>query len=171
MPRKRSARKKAVKKKGTLKKSRVSKKKAGKRAARGARKKTRRTKAKKFSKTDLMEFKKLLLKEREKIMGEMKYLTKDALKKSQKDISGDLSGYSYHMADVATDNYDREFSLGLASNEQKQVYKIDDALKRLEDGSYGTCLECGRSISKRRLKIIPQAYFCIKCQGLFDSKR
>lgn len=69
---------------------------------------------KKFSKKELLEFKKLILRKKEEILDHIKHISEDSLRKSQKEASGDISGYTYHMADVATDTYDREFSLGLA---------------------------------------------------------
>ena len=86
------------------------------------------------------------------------------MKKSQKDAAGDISGYTYHMADIATDNYDREFSLDLASLDHNNLYELDDALKRIEEGTYGICQDCKCIISKTRLKAVPQARLCIKCQ-------
>ena len=118
----------------------------------------------KFSKQDLKDFKKIVLKKKEEILDELKHISDDTLRKSQKEASGDISGYTYHMADVATDNYDREFSLGLASKERKTIYELDDALKRIEDGSFGICDDCKKSITKIRLKAIPSARLCIKCQ-------
>ncbi len=119
---------------------------------------------KKFSKSDLKEFKKIVLKKKEEILNDLKHISEDTLRKSQKEASGDISGYTYHMADVATDNYDREFSLGLASSERKSLYELDDALKRIEEGSFGICDDCKSSITKIRLKAVPSARLCIKCQ-------
>ncbi len=68
------------------------------------------------------------------------------------------------MADVATDTYDREFSLGLASNERQLLYELDDALKKIEEGTFGICEECKSGIAKTRLKAIPYARLCLKCQ-------
>jgi DnaK suppressor protein len=117
-----------------------------------------------MNKKELEKFKKLLLKIREKMSGELKYITDDTLSRSQRDAAGDLSGYTYHMADVATDTYDREFSLNIASNEQKILFEIDEALKRIEDKSYGNCVRCNKKISKSRLTAVPYARFCISCQ-------
>ena len=119
---------------------------------------------KKFTKKELMEFKKCILKRKEEILDEIKHISDDTLKKSQKDASGDISGYTYHMADVATDNYDREFSLGLASNERTVLYELDDALKKIEEGIFGVCEACKCLIAKNRLKAVPQARRCVKCQ-------
>lgn len=119
---------------------------------------------KKFSKKDLKDFKKIVLEKKEEIIEGLQHISDDTLKKSQKEASGDISGYTYHMADVATDNYDREFSLGLASNERKSLYELDDALKRIEEGVFGICDDCKNKITKIRLKAVPSARLCIKCQ-------
>ena len=118
----------------------------------------------KFNKKELSEYKKIILKIKEKVVGDIKHISEDTLKKSQKDASGDISGYTYHMADVATDTYDRVFSLGLASNEQKALYELDDALKRIEEGTFGICEECKCVMTKTRLKAVPYARLCVKCQ-------
>lgn len=125
---------------------------------------------KKFNKKELAEFKKIILKKKEEIMDDIKHISEDTLKKSQKDASGDISGYSFHMADVATDTYDREFSLGIASSDRELLYSLDDSLKRIEEGSYGFCDECGIQIGKTRLKAIPYATLCVKCQVKKEKK-
>jgi len=119
---------------------------------------------KKLSKKELNDYKKIILKRKEAVLDDIQHITDDTLKKSQKEASGDISGYTYHMADVATDNYDREFSLGLASNERRSLYELDDALKRIEDGSFGFCDECKGPIPKARLKAVPYTRLCVKCQ-------
>lgn len=119
---------------------------------------------KKFSKKDLADFKKIVLKRKEEILDGIKHISEDTLHKSQKEAAGDISGYTYHMADVATDTYDREFSLGLASNERKLLYELDDALKKIEEGTFGICEDCKCFITKTRLKAVPYARLCVKCQ-------
>ena len=125
---------------------------------------------KKFSKSDLKDFKKIVLKKKEEILNDLKHISDDTLRKSQKEASGDISGYTYHMADVATDNYDREFSLGLASGERKSIYELDDALKRIEEGTFGICDDCKSAITKIRLRAVPSARLCIKCQQKREKK-
>lgn len=122
-------------------------------------------KIKKYTKKDLKIFKELLLKAKTEFLDQILGVEKENLRTSQKDASGDLSSYSIHMADMATDSYDREFSLNRASVEQKIVYEIDEALKRIDDGEYGLCLECGGQIVKNRLKAVPYAKLCISCQN------
>lgn len=119
---------------------------------------------KKISKKDLLYFKKLILKRKEEVVDQIKHISDEVLKKSQKDAAGDISGYTYHMADIATDTYDREFSLSLASNERKLIYEIDDAIKKIEEGTYGVCEGCKNLITKTRLKALPYARLCLKCQ-------
>ncbi len=125
---------------------------------------------KKYLKKDLKDFKKIVLKKKEEILDDLKHISDDTLRKSQKEASGDISGYTYHMADVASDNYDREFSLGLASNERKSLYELDDALKRIEDGVFGICDDCKGTITKIRLRAVPSARLCIKCQQKREKK-
>ena len=111
-----------------------------------------------------------MLKERDTIGGGLNHITEESLKTSQRDAAGDLSGYSYHMADMASDNYEREFSLGRVSDEQNLLYLIDEALKRIGDGTYGSCLQCSKQISKRRLDALPHTELCIDCQTKNESK-
>jgi len=118
----------------------------------------------------LTEFRKFILKRKDEILDAINHISEETLKKSQKDASGDISGYSYHMADVATDTYDREFSLGLASNDRELLYELDDAMKRIDEGIFGVCEGCKSVISKTRLKVIPYARFCIKCQEKNEKK-
>ncbi|MFA5320361.1 MAG: TraR/DksA family transcriptional regulator [Candidatus Omnitrophota bacterium] len=125
---------------------------------------------KKMPKTELTAFKKLILKKKEDVIEHIKDISEETVKKSQKDASGDISSYTYHMADVATDNYDREFSMGRVSDDREFLYELEDALKRIEDGSFGICEECESLISKTRLKAVPSARLCIKCQEKKDKK-
>ena len=117
-----------------------------------------------MTKQETLKYKKLLLKLREDVTGEINSIAKDSLK-SQKESSGDLSGYSFHMADMASDSYDRELSLNIASEEQLVVYEIDEALKRIEDCKFGKCVECEKKVPLKRLNVIPYAKYCIQCQS------
>lgn len=119
---------------------------------------------KKYNKKDLTVFKKLILKVKDGITSDIQNIAEETLKKTPKESSGDISGYSYHMADVATDNYDREFSMSLASNERKFLYELDDALKKIEEGTFGVCEVCKELITKTRLRAVPYARHCVKCQ-------
>lgn len=119
----------------------------------------------------MKKFRDILLEWKERIFKELNRLENDTLGKSQKDFSGDLSGYSLHMADVGTDTFDREFALGLASNQQQFIYEIDEALKRIDEGAYGDCENCKKSIPLKRLTALPFARCCIKCQQEIEKKK
>ena len=110
------------------------------------------------------QYRKMLLKIKERLTEDIKHISQDTLSKSQKEACGDISGYTLHMADVATDAYDREFSLGLASNDRDALIQINDSLKRIEEGKYGSCEQCGKPIAKTRLKALPFTPSCLKCQ-------
>ncbi len=124
-----------------------------------------------MTKVELDKYKKLLLKKKEEIHQAVKHIEQDTLSRSQRDASGDLSGYTLHMADIATDSYDREFSLGLASNAQQILYEIDEALKRVKEKRFGNCLVCEKLIPKKRLRAIPYASLCIACQSKEETQR
>ncbi len=117
-----------------------------------------------FTKKELQDVRKKLVQEKAKILEELMKIKGESLNKSFKDASGDLSGYTFHMADMATDLYDREFSLELAEGERERLYALDEAIKRIDEGTYGKCDSCGGKVSKQRLKVMPQAKYCIECQ-------
>jgi DnaK suppressor protein len=113
---------------------------------------------------DLKLFKEVLLKMKQKLSQGIEHMANDALKTSQRDAAGDLSAYSLHMADMATDNFDREFSLNLVGKEQTIVNRIDTALEKIENKAFGICELCAKKISKMRLKAVPYAELCVPCQ-------
>lgn len=113
---------------------------------------------------DLAFYKDLLLKLRDRIIDEISFLSRDNLNRSQRESSGDLSSYSFHMADQGTDNFDREFAANLLSSEQDVLYEIDEALRRVEQGTYGVCEATGYAIEKERLRVLPFARYCVAAQ-------
>ena len=117
-----------------------------------------------MNKKDLKRFEKRLLEERERLLQNMAHLENRVLNKNQKDSSGDLSSYSFHMADLATDASEREKAFLFASKEGRLLYHIDEALRRLYRNEYGACQTCGESISKERLEAVPHARLCIQCK-------
>ena len=122
-----------------------------------------------FTKEQRKTFRQLLITERAKLAEEIKAIARDA-STSPRDASGDLSAYTVHMADMAADTYDRELSMNIASSEQELVYQIDEALKRLDDGTFGLCQQCSQPISISRLKALPYASLCINCQRTQEKK-
>ena len=113
---------------------------------------------------DYKEFEQRLIDERRKIMKEMGYLESTVLKVNQRDSSGDLSGYSFHMADVGTDAMEREKAFLFASSEGRLLMEIDEALRKVYAGEYGNCEVCEKPISRARLEAMPYVRLCLSCK-------
>ena len=123
-----------------------------------------------LSKDQLKHFRQLLITDRAKLAGEIRSLAQETAK-SPRDASGDLSAYTLHMADMAADTYEREVSMGLVSSEQELLYQIDEALKRLDEGTYGVCQQCSQPITMSRLKAVPYASLCVACQRVKEQQK
>lgn len=117
-----------------------------------------------FTAKELTVFKELLLKLRDRIVDEISFQN-DNLNRSQRESAGDLSSYSFHMADQGTDNFEREFAANLLNNEQDSLYEVDEALRRIDQGTYGICEMSGKPIERERLKVLPFARYSIAVQS------
>jgi len=148
----------------------VARKVSRKSAGRNPKKTLARPSGAKLLKGELEVFKRMLNERKGDILDNLQQITEDTQKKSQKEASGDISGYTLHMADVATDNYDREFSMGLASSERELLYELNDAMKKIEDGTFGFCEDCKGPIAKGRLKAVPYARLCVSCQEKREAR-
>jgi RNA polymerase-binding transcription factor DksA len=82
----------------------------------------------------------------------------------------EASAFGMHQADAGSDAYDRDFALSLLSQEQDALYEIDQALKRIELGTYGTCEMSGKQIPRARLEAIPFARFTVECQSQLEKQ-
>jgi len=82
----------------------------------------------------------------------------------------ELAGYSLHMADSGTDNFDRDFALSLLSSDQDAIYEIEEALKRIEKKTYGVCELTGKSIPRARLEAIPWTRFTVEAQAQLEKE-
>lgn len=118
----------------------------------------------KLSAAERKVIKEILLRRRAILSGDVTNMQDNTLKKSVSAASGDLSTVPYHMADVGTDNFEHEFTLGLIENEEEELREIDEAIERLEKGTFGLCESCTKPIPKSRLKIVPFARLCIECK-------
>jgi len=117
----------------------------------------------------LEQYKKALLNLKERVLHDIKNMD------TSNSINGtgapeNTVGHGMHMADAASDMYDREFSLNLASNDRELLQKIDEALSRIEKNSFGQCVHCGGGIPVARLKAIPYVDTCLKCQEEIEAK-
>jgi DnaK suppressor protein len=108
-----------------------------------------------MKKSDLEYFRKLLEKKRAEVLKNMEYLRKVTLDSTNQEASGDHSAYSFHMADQGTDAMEREKAFLFASRDEKYIRQIDDALERIENGTYGICRVTGNEIGKERLEAVP----------------
>jgi DnaK suppressor protein len=82
----------------------------------------------------------------------------------------EASAFGMHQADAGSDAYDRDFALSLLSQEQDALYEIDEALKRIELGTYGKCEMSGKPIPHARLEAIPFARFTVECQSQLEKQ-
>jgi DnaK suppressor protein len=117
-----------------------------------------------MEKAKLEKYERKLLEMRKELLVELGYLENTVLNHTSKEASGDLSAYSFHMADLGTDAMDRETAFLLASQEGRILLAIDDALRRIQRKTFGKCAQCGRAINPKRLDAIPHATLCINCQ-------
>ncbi len=109
-------------------------------------------------------FKLLLLQRRRMLTGDVNHMKDEALSKSRREATGDLSTMPLHMADIGSENYEQEFTIGLVESEEEELREINIALERVGSKSFGVCETCSKSLSKSRLKAIPYARLCIACK-------
>ena len=128
-----------------------------------------RTKKSHLTAADIGHFKQMLLEKRREILVNVNEMEDEALKKSRLDAAGDLSSMPIHMADIGTDNYEQEFALGLMDSERKLLREIDDALQRIEQGTYGICEGTGKQIPKARLEAQPWARYCVEYARMLEQ--
>ena len=114
-------------------------------------------------KPDTQPFKEKLLQIRARLRGDVSAMADATLKRTRTESSGDLSSMPIHMADIGSDNFEQEFTLSLMENDEGTLDLIEAALERIEEGTYGSCTECGGRIPKTRLNAIPYTPHCIKC--------
>jgi RNA polymerase-binding transcription factor DksA len=102
-----------------------------------------------------------LLELRDQLLRQMNGLAKESAQ--------EMAGYSLHMADSGTDNFDRDFALSLLSSDQDAIYEIEEALKRIEKGTYGVCELTNKTIPRARLEAIPWTRFTVTAQAQLEK--
>jgi RNA polymerase-binding transcription factor DksA len=113
-------------------------------------------------KPEWAKYQRNLLALRERLMEQMDGLAKESAE--------EMPGYSLHMADSGTDNFDRDFALSLLSSDQDAIYEIEEALRRMQKGTYGKCELTGKSIPRARLDAIPWTRFTVEAQGQLERE-
>ncbi|HYM70494.1 MAG TPA: TraR/DksA C4-type zinc finger protein [bacterium] len=106
----------------------------------------------------------LLLEERRRLRQELSEMEEHHTKNNEEKHAADVSGYDDDLVDVATETFEREKGLTLESSVQGLLEMVEEALRRVRNGTYGVCDGCGRPIDAKRLKAIPYARLCIKCK-------
>jgi DnaK suppressor protein len=112
-----------------------------------------------MTKTDLTIQRERLLALRERLRGDMNQMSDNALNKEH-NVSTSMPN---HMAELASGNFDQEFTLSLLGGEEDALDQIEAAIERIEEGSYGRCETCGGKIPKSRLEAIPYTAQCVRC--------
>ncbi len=112
----------------------------------------------KMTQQDLREFRDMLVKMRDRLNGQISSLSSDTLRYVDDSSTEDR-----------TDDFDREFALNLVSSEHDALYEINEALRRIEDKTYGRCDECGCAIERSRLIALPFARMCVRCQSAMEK--
>ena len=113
---------------------------------------------------DTEKFRTSLLEERQKVAEAISYLHEENPGSLEDETQEELGSVDNHLADAATATVDREIDYTLEENSGHVLYAIDEALKRLDAGTFGTCLKCGNGIEPERLEFLPYATFCIDCK-------
>ncbi len=124
------------------------------------------TRNKKLNTAELDKFRAVLLAKVTEIMSSMSSMEIEALRRER----SDLSNMPIHLADIGSDNFEIENTLGLMDSEKKLLIEIYDALGRIDEGTYGICENNGEPISKARIKAVPWARYCLICASLLEKK-
>ncbi len=114
--------------------------------------------------SNVQHYQNLLMSKRTELLTELETFKNGENSSTIKDATGDNSSYTFHMADQGTDNAEREKAYYFATREGRLLYHIEQALERIEDGSYGLCHECSQPITAARLEAVPHARLCINCK-------
>jgi RNA polymerase-binding transcription factor DksA len=113
-----------------------------------------------MTKAEIDSYRRRLLTLKKRLGRQLSDLEKEALRPVGGEASGGLSNVPLHPADLGNDSYEEEVALDLLKNEKQILTEIEDALKRIEQGAFGRCAECGQEIPKERLDAVPWTRYC-----------
>jgi DnaK suppressor protein len=117
---------------------------------------------------DVERFKELLVEERRRVVDAIEYLHKENPGSIEEETDDETT--DDHIAETATVTLDREIDYTLEENSEHVLAEIEGALKRIEEGTYGVCVNCGKPIAEERLAAIPWATYCIDCKRLLEGR-
>ena len=122
-----------------------------------------------MKKREMKPFKETLLDLRARLRGDVNTLANAALSNPAKTIGSSSSSIPSHIADMGSDTYEQDNTLLLMTSEGEVLTQIEDALERIEDAVYGTCIECEKVIPKMRLNALPFTPHCVKCASELET--
>jgi len=121
-------------------------------------------KKKRLTKKELDFLKNLIEEKRNDLLSDLGYIRETSTQSTIKEASGDHSSYSFHMADQGTDSMEREKAFLFASRNEQYLDRLNKALERIRNSTYGICTTCNELISIERLKAVPTATTCVSCK-------
>jgi DnaK suppressor protein len=122
-----------------------------------------------MTKADINDFSQRLLALKRRLGGDLTQLEEETLRPVGGESSG-LSDVPLHPADIGTDNFDVELNLDLLENDAQLLVEVEDALARIEQGTFGFCENCHQAIPRRRLEALPYTRYCIRCAKLLQGE-
>lgn len=122
-----------------------------------------------MNKEELTYYKNKLNKEKKRIIDLINQLDDNGVTRFNAEVASELSFYDNHPSDIASETFEVEKGRALEANERALLDKIDDAVRAIDEGSYGKCKKCGKEIDKERLDFLPYALNCIKCEDVVST--
>ncbi len=122
------------------------------------------------SKAEIDHDRRLLLKLKKRLGADLSELEEEALRPVGGEAAGGMSDVPVHPADLGSDQFEEELDLTLLENEEQLLAEVNEALARIEQGTFGRCENCHRAISRERLEVPPYARYCIRCARKFQSE-
>lgn len=120
---------------------------------------------------DMRAYRKVLEQLRSRLRGDVNTMADAALGTNTDEPSGHSSTMPVHMADIGSDAFEQEFTLTLMENEEDTLHLVEEALARIRQKKFGTCVECGGIITKKRLEALPYAPTCIRCAEILEHNQ
>ncbi len=126
--------------------------------------------AKKLSAEKLKHYEELIRKELQESSAYIENINKEQ-SVGARESSGDLSSYAYHQADQGSDTNLMEQTVMMMEGERDKIRLLNDAMRKIADGSYGICEMCGENIQDARLELLPYAIYCVSCKEKMEDKK
>ena len=120
---------------------------------------------------DMQPYRKVLEQLRNRLRGDVNTMTDAALGTTSDEPNGHSSNTPTHPADIGSDAFEQEFTLTLMENEEDTLQLVEEALARIRQKTFGVCIDCDGTITKKRLEALPYAPRCIRCAEKLEQKQ